>query len=179
MGCVGPRGLESLGDGLVPLHQQDPSTISTIFPHSLRVYNIPVDPPAKRQNKMLDVNDFIVERGGNPELIRESQRRRFASVEVVDEVIALFEDHRRSVYQMSPKLALYDFLPVTDRIFQQLSTARPRSKRKSTRFRSKLVRRRRYAVELKKKKKKRQSQDIGSEQQANIKCRPRRMPPNF
>lgn len=47
---------------------------------------------------MLDVNDFITERGGNPELIRESQRRRFASVEVVDEVIALFEDHRRSKY---------------------------------------------------------------------------------
>lgn len=47
---------------------------------------------------MLDVNDFITERGGNPELIRESQRRRFANVEIVDEVIALFEDHRRSTY---------------------------------------------------------------------------------
>lgn len=46
--------------------------------------------------KMLDVNDFITERGGNPEAIRDSQRRRFASVEVVDEVIALFEDHRKS-----------------------------------------------------------------------------------
>jgi seryl-tRNA synthetase len=45
---------------------------------------------------MLDVNDFIAERGGNPEKIRESQRRRYASVEVVDEVIALFEDHRKS-----------------------------------------------------------------------------------
>lgn len=45
---------------------------------------------------MLDVNDFIAERGGNPEKIRESQRRRFANVEIVDEVIALFEDHRRS-----------------------------------------------------------------------------------
>lgn len=45
---------------------------------------------------MLDVNDFIAERGGNPEAIRESQRRRFASVEVVDEIISLFEDHRKS-----------------------------------------------------------------------------------
>lgn len=44
---------------------------------------------------MLDVVDFITERGGNPELIRESQRRRFESVEVVDEVIALWEDHRK------------------------------------------------------------------------------------
>ena len=44
---------------------------------------------------MLDVIDFITERGGNPERIRESQRRRFESVEVVDEVIALWEDHRK------------------------------------------------------------------------------------
>lgn len=44
---------------------------------------------------MLDVIDFIKERGGNPEAIRESQRRRFESVEVVDEVIALWEDHRK------------------------------------------------------------------------------------
>lgn len=48
---------------------------------------------------MLDVNDFITERGGNPELIRESQRRRFANVEIVDEVIALFEVHRKSTYR--------------------------------------------------------------------------------
>lgn len=45
---------------------------------------------------MLDVNDFITERGGNPEKIRESQRRRYANVEVVDEVIAEWEDHRKS-----------------------------------------------------------------------------------
>ena len=60
---------------------------------------------------MLDVNDFIVERGGNPELIRESQRRRFASVEVVDEVIALFEDHRRSAYPI-PKACFVFSLPL-------------------------------------------------------------------
>ena len=47
---------------------------------------------------MLDVNDFITERGGNPEVIRESQRRRFAPVEDVDAVIALFEDHRATAY---------------------------------------------------------------------------------
>lgn len=45
---------------------------------------------------MLDVLDFIAERGGNPEKIRESQRRRFANVEIVDEIIALFDDHRKS-----------------------------------------------------------------------------------
>ncbi|EMR61918.1 putative seryl-trna synthetase protein [Eutypa lata UCREL1] len=47
---------------------------------------------------MLDVIDFIAERGGNPEKIRESQRRRYAKVEVVDEVIELYEDHRKTQY---------------------------------------------------------------------------------
>jgi seryl-tRNA synthetase len=45
---------------------------------------------------MLDVLDFIAEKGGNPQKIKESQRRRFAPEEVVDEVIALYEDHRKS-----------------------------------------------------------------------------------
>jgi len=40
------------------------------------------------------VEDFIVERGGNPDKIRESQRRRGESVEVVDQVIALFDEAR-------------------------------------------------------------------------------------
>ena len=37
---------------------------------------------------MLDINLFREEKGGNPDLIRESQRRRFESVEIVDEIIA-------------------------------------------------------------------------------------------
>lgn len=45
---------------------------------------------------MIDVIDFIEERGGNPKAIRESQRRRYAPEEVVDEVIAMWEDHRKS-----------------------------------------------------------------------------------
>ncbi|ROW15536.1 hypothetical protein VPNG_02318 [Cytospora leucostoma] len=47
---------------------------------------------------MLDVNDFITERGGNPEKIKESQRRRGAPVEIVDEIIALWDDHRKTLY---------------------------------------------------------------------------------
>ncbi|RAL60190.1 hypothetical protein DID88_000812 [Monilinia fructigena] len=47
---------------------------------------------------MLDVNDFITERGGNPQKIKESQRRRYAPEEAVDEVIALYEDHRKTQY---------------------------------------------------------------------------------
>jgi seryl-tRNA synthetase len=45
---------------------------------------------------MLDVFDFIVEKGGDPKKIKESQRRRYAPEEAVDEVIALYEDHRTS-----------------------------------------------------------------------------------
>jgi seryl-tRNA synthetase len=47
---------------------------------------------------MLDIFDFIVDKGGNPEKIKESQRRRYEPVEAVDEVIALYEDHRKSEY---------------------------------------------------------------------------------
>ena len=47
---------------------------------------------------MLDLDDFITERGGNPEKVRESQRRRGDPVEVVDEVIALWDDHRRGMF---------------------------------------------------------------------------------
>lgn len=42
--------------------------------------------------------DFVAEKGGDPQKIKESQRRRFASEEVVDEVIALYEDHRKTQY---------------------------------------------------------------------------------
>ena len=36
---------------------------------------------------MLDINQFIEEKGGNPELIKKSQKARGASVEIVDEII--------------------------------------------------------------------------------------------
>lgn len=38
---------------------------------------------------MLDITEFRSDKGGNPEIIRESQRRRHAKVELVDEVIEL------------------------------------------------------------------------------------------
>ncbi|KAJ5095157.1 hypothetical protein N7532_007448 [Penicillium argentinense] len=47
---------------------------------------------------MLDLNDFITERGGDPKKIKESQRRRGAPEEVVDEVIALYEEARKTRY---------------------------------------------------------------------------------
>ncbi|CCU76687.1 unnamed protein product [Blumeria hordei] len=47
---------------------------------------------------MLDIFDFIVEKGGDPQKIKDSQRKRFAPEEAVDEVIALYEDHRKTQY---------------------------------------------------------------------------------
>lgn len=41
---------------------------------------------------MLDINFFIEEKGGNPNLIKESQKARGASVELVDEIIADYKD---------------------------------------------------------------------------------------
>lgn len=43
----------------------------------------------------IDINLLRVERGGDPEKVRESQRRRFASVDLVDEVISIDEIWRR------------------------------------------------------------------------------------
>ncbi|KAK6521596.1 Cytosolic seryl-tRNA synthetase [Arthrobotrys conoides] len=50
---------------------------------------------------MLDVNSFITERGGDPEAIRESQRRRHKPVEDVDVVIALFKASREATYAVT------------------------------------------------------------------------------
>lgn len=41
---------------------------------------------------MLDINQFIVEKGGNPELIKQSQKARNASVELVDEIISDYKE---------------------------------------------------------------------------------------
>lgn len=46
---------------------------------------------------MLDVFDFVEDKGGDPKRIRESQRRRHAPEEAVDEVITLYEDQRKSL----------------------------------------------------------------------------------
>ncbi|TID23117.1 26S proteasome regulatory subunit [Venturia nashicola] len=50
---------------------------------------------------MLDINDFIVARGGNPDKIKESQRRRGKPEEIVDQVIELFEEQRKARYAVT------------------------------------------------------------------------------
>ncbi|CAI8505482.1 unnamed protein product [Hanseniaspora opuntiae] len=49
---------------------------------------------------MLDINLFLEEKGGNPELIRESQRARFASVEIVDEIISDYKEWTKIKFQL-------------------------------------------------------------------------------
>lgn len=46
---------------------------------------------------MLDLTDFVTDRGGNPNKIKESQRKRFAPEGAVDEVISLYEEARRGI----------------------------------------------------------------------------------
>ncbi|KNH03770.1 seryl-tRNA synthetase [Perkinsela sp. CCAP 1560/4] len=48
----------------------------------------------------LDINLFRVEKGGNPEIIRESQRRRFKDISTVDTVIALDKKWRASQHRL-------------------------------------------------------------------------------
>jgi len=49
---------------------------------------------------MLDINLFRTDKGGNPDIIRESQRSRFAPVELVDEVIALDKAWRERQFEL-------------------------------------------------------------------------------
>jgi len=46
----------------------------------------------QQHNMTLDVTTFIAEKEGDPESIRESQKKRGNSVELVDEVIALYKE---------------------------------------------------------------------------------------
>merc|ERR1711939_1081063 len=52
------------------------------------------------QKMVLDINLFRKEKGGDPELIKESQRRRFKPVEIVDEITALDEEWRKLQFQV-------------------------------------------------------------------------------
>ena len=45
---------------------------------------------------MLDVFDFIEDKGGDPKKVKESQRRRYAPEGAVAEIQTLYEDARTS-----------------------------------------------------------------------------------
>ena len=46
----------------------------------------------------LDINIFRTEKGGNPDMVKESVKKRFGDVAVVDNVIKLDEDWRKCKY---------------------------------------------------------------------------------
>ena len=48
----------------------------------------------------LDVLHFIEGKGGNPEEIRESQRKRGESVELVDEIIQMYAEWVKSEHRL-------------------------------------------------------------------------------
>ena len=54
---------------------------------------------------MIDVQDLITSRGGDPEKVRETLRKRFAPPQIVDEVIDLWTD----AYQGEMAAALFMF----------------------------------------------------------------------
>lgn len=49
---------------------------------------------------MLDINLFREEKGNNPEKIRESQRRRYANTEIVDEIIQFDNEWRQRQFEL-------------------------------------------------------------------------------
>ena len=50
---------------------------------------------------MLDVLDFVAERGGEPKKVKESQRRRYADESIVDKVAELWEEAKQKRYNAS------------------------------------------------------------------------------
>ncbi|KAI8059318.1 seryl-tRNA synthetase [Gongronella butleri] len=52
---------------------------------------------------MLDINLLLEDRGGNPEIVRESQRRRGASVEIVDEILAIYKQWTKTKFNADEK----------------------------------------------------------------------------
>ena len=45
---------------------------------------------------MLDVFDFLPDKGGDPNKLKESQRRRYASEAVIEEIQSLYKDKSTS-----------------------------------------------------------------------------------
>lgn len=50
---------------------------------------------------MLNINLFRKEKGGNPDLIRRSQKNRGASVEIVDEIIELDQERNKLIFEIN------------------------------------------------------------------------------
>ena len=80
----------------------------------------------------LDVLHFIDNKGGNAQEIRESQRKRGLSVEIVDEVIQMYQDWVKSAYGSTIWETLH-----TDLILRQWTLMPTTSAKRSMRYRKK------------------------------------------
>eukprot|EP00775_Hariotina_reticulata_P000330 gene330-551_t len=49
---------------------------------------------------MLDINLFRTDKGGDPEIVRESQKRRYADVSLVDQVVEFDAEWRKARFEM-------------------------------------------------------------------------------
>jgi len=87
---------------------------------------------------MLDIFDFFGDKGATPEKIRESQRKRYASDEVVDEIIAMAEEAKAGEFS---RLTQRRRVGLTE--MGQRGTTSPGRARRQTLCRRRLVRRRR------------------------------------
>jgi len=63
----------------------------------------------KKEKKMLDIELFRADKGGNPETIKESQRRRFADESLVDKVIEADNVWRKRMCCVTFKRSLFSF----------------------------------------------------------------------
>jgi hypothetical protein len=88
----------------------------------------------------LDVLHFIDAKGGNAEEIRESQRKRGLSVELVDEVISMYNEWVKSASGISHYL-----LQAMNALMQWTSKATTSTSR-SMRFRRRLLLKRRFVA---------------------------------
>lgn len=74
---------------------------------------------------VLDIKDFIPDQGGDPARIRESQRRRHAPESAVDDIINLFEDHKKSRSEISnstPWRRLFTDAPIAKYLATQVGS---------------------------------------------------------
>jgi len=61
----------------------------------------------------MDINLFRKDKGGDPEIVRESQRKRFADVNVVDEIIELDKEWISAKYELDQKRKTFGTLNKT------------------------------------------------------------------
>ena len=79
------------------------TSTSFSFPGTLTAKKTKKSRRGQAARAMLDINLLREEKGGNPEIVRESQRRRFADVSLVDQVESCHSCSAQLGHQPPPK----------------------------------------------------------------------------